>query len=97
MNDCPEKRISVNSITQQATTSTQSVKLSDVEVQNLRHDGDVNSDSKFDLADMSALLAQFNQSGQSEADLTSDGVVNSSDVIKLKSILTQKGVLGGGQ
>ena len=68
-----------------------------VNTQNLRHDGDVNSDSKFDLADMSALLAQFNQSGQSEADLTSDGVVNSFDVLKLRGILVQKGVLGGGQ
>ena len=62
----------------------------------LRRDGDVNSDNKFELVDMSALLTVFDAGKNgviSEADLNADGVVNSFDFIKERTILLEKRVI----
>lgn len=93
--NCPNINLGVKPVEKQS--STQSAKTSGVSVANLRHDGDVNSDSKIDFADMSRLLAQFNQNGQSEADLNGDGIVNSLDVLKMRAVLIKSGILSGGQ
>lgn len=57
--------------------------------------GDVNSNGKIDLVDLSRLLAQFGKSGQSGADLNSDGLVNTLDLLQLRSILIENGTLSG--
>lgn len=61
--------------------------------QPLRHDGDINGDSKINLVDMSRLLSQFGKSVQSEADLNGDEVVNTIDIILLRNILIKNGTL----
>lgn len=57
--------------------------------------GDVNSNGKIDLVDLSRLLAEFGKSGQSGADLNSDGLVNTLDLLQLRSILIENGTLSG--
>lgn len=59
--------------------------------------GDVNSDGKIDLVDMSRLLAQFGKSGQSAADINGDGKVNVLDVLLFRDILVKNGVLSTGR
>ncbi len=55
--------------------------------------GDVNSNGKVELSDMSKLLADFGKSGQRKADLNGDGKVNALDVLLLRNTLIKKGVL----
>lgn len=88
--NCPDIQIVLEPV-QQVATSTQSVQST--EVKNLRHDGDVNSDGKVNLTDMSKVLSQVGQKGQSEADLNGDGTVNTLDVLKERQILKDKGAL----
>ncbi|MBI2195986.1 hypothetical protein HYU45_00035, partial [Candidatus Daviesbacteria bacterium] len=87
--NCPKIIVSFQS----SVRSVPAVTSTPVVVSNLRHDGDINSDGQINLTDMSRLLSQFGQSGQSEADLNGDRVVNTMDVLMLRNILVKNGVL----
>lgn len=56
--------------------------------------GDLNKNSKLDLADLSVLLSQFNKTVSGvAADLNSDGIVNSLDFAKLRQLLFAAGII----
>lgn len=57
--------------------------------------GDGNSDGKVDLADLSALLSDFNKSGgvRTGIDLNGDGIINSFDFSLMRDLLIQKGII----
>lgn len=59
--------------------------------------GDVNSDGKITLVDMSALLSKWGKTGTEagRADLNADGIVNTFDYSLMIQILIQNGVIKG--
>lgn len=95
--NCPSVKIMVKKPEQAVSTTTI---YRDPKDGIIKRDGDINSDSKWDYADLSAFLTQSGvNKGKddvvSEADLDANKVINTLDYAKELSILKDKGVLKG--